>query len=100
MVSDKAAFRLAGSRSVTCTVKLKGPGLVAVPDRTPLLERLTPAGKLPEWRLHVYGEMPPEAVSVARYGTPCAPVERVDVVIESVEVMVMLRFATPAWSVL
>ena len=47
---------------------------VGVPEITPLLERLNPAGRLPDVIDHVYPGVPPLADIVALYAVPlCAP---------------------------
>ncbi len=47
--------------SVTCTVKLEGVVVVGVPEITPELLKESPAGRLPEISVQVYGEVPPVA---------------------------------------
>ena len=51
--------------SVTFTVKEDEPLVVGVPLMTPAVLSERPAGKVPLLRLHVYGEVPPVAASVA-----------------------------------
>jgi hypothetical protein len=46
------------------TVKLNEPAAVGVPVSTPLEDKLSPPGKLPEIRDHVYGGVPPVAANV------------------------------------
>lgn len=59
------------AESATCTVKLKRPPAVGVPEMVPLLSKLSPAGKeLPEARLHVKGAIPPDSCKVALYALP------------------------------
>jgi hypothetical protein len=53
------------AESVTATVKLKVPVAVGVPEMTPLADRLSPVGSVPEESDQVYGGDPPLAVSVA-----------------------------------
>jgi hypothetical protein len=52
--------------SITCTRKPHVPAVVGVPEITPVLAFSdNPAGKLPEYMLHVYGAVPLIAASVA-----------------------------------
>ncbi len=41
-----------GWESATCTVKLEVPTAAGVPEMTPALLRVSPAGRLPELMLH------------------------------------------------
>lgn len=50
---------------VTCAVKLAEPVAEGVPEITPVLESVSPAGRLPETIDHIYGVVPPVAVNVA-----------------------------------
>ncbi len=43
----------------------EAPLAVGVPLMAPLVEKVNPAGKVPDARLQVYGEVPPVAVKVA-----------------------------------
>jgi hypothetical protein len=52
------AFVVLPAELVACTVKLKVPGIVGFPDITPALERLSPAGRLPDDMLQVMGVVP------------------------------------------
>ena len=68
MVTLRLVSAIAGRacESCTCTMKAEVPDAVGVPAIAPvLLFRVTPAGKLPEITLQVYGGMPPLAESVA-----------------------------------
>jgi len=56
--------------SVALMLKLNGPPAVAVPERTPALESVKPAGNVPEVTEYVYGDVPPDAVSVVVYAVP------------------------------
>src|SRR4029078_8696497 len=56
--------------SVALTVKVAVPAVVGVPDRAPVEDRVTPAGSVPEAMVHVYGPVPPVAVSVWLYAVP------------------------------
>ena len=69
--------------SVTLTVKLLVPAAVGVPDIVAPL-RLNPAGSDPLAIDHVYGAVPPLAVSVAAYAVPTVPLSSAVVVIFSV----------------
>src|SRR5512144_1166893 len=58
--------------SVAVTVKLAVPALVAVPVTAPLDPfRLRPAGKAPADTAYVIDPVPPEAVTLCAYATPC-----------------------------
>ena len=50
--------------SVTWTVKVKLPLLEGVPLTVPVWLKLTPTGRPPAVRAHVYGGVPPEAVRI------------------------------------
>lgn len=50
--------------SVAVIAKLDVPLAVGVPVITPALESVSPAGRLPEDNAHVYGAVPPVAVTV------------------------------------
>ena len=64
MVKSKATLVFALRLSATCTVKLKVPALVGVPFNVPVGLRASPSGNVPERTDQVYGDVPPEAVSV------------------------------------
>jgi hypothetical protein len=64
MVSDNAAVAEAEALSVTFTVKLADPAVLAVPDIVPASERLRPAGSDPLAIDQLYGGEPPDAPSV------------------------------------
>ena len=51
--------------SVTRTVKLDVPLAVGVPEITPPLESVSPAGSVPDASVQAYGDVPPPAASVA-----------------------------------
>ena len=70
MVSMAVAVAGVDSESVTSTVKLTLPEAVGVPLMVPPLESESPAGSDPEARLHLYGDVPPVADSVAEYALP------------------------------
>jgi hypothetical protein len=78
IVSDSGAEAdCAGdSLSVTLTVKLDVPLAVGVPEMTPPLERVSPAGRLPEASDHVYAAVPPVALRVVLYELPTMPAPR------------------------
>ena len=66
IVIDNARVATAPLLSVTCTVKLLVPAVVGVPLITPVaLLRVNPAGSVPTVILHIYGVLPPLAISVA-----------------------------------
>ena len=46
------------------TVKFDGPGVWGVPLRTPALDKLKPAGSVPEVTVQEYGVVPPVAANV------------------------------------
>jgi hypothetical protein len=67
MVIAKPAVAITGvpCESATCTTKFAVPGSVGVPDTTPVLPfNDSPAGRLPEVMLHVYGAKPPVAAKI------------------------------------
>ena len=53
------------SESATCTVKVEDPTVVGVPEIAPALLKVSPAGRLPDARVQVYGVTPPTAARVA-----------------------------------
>jgi hypothetical protein len=68
------AFCAGLSESVTLTVKEKVPGVVGVPEITPVEAlRASPGGREPALIAHVYGLFPSAAVSVAEYDVPTLP---------------------------
>jgi hypothetical protein len=67
--------------SVTFIVIDAVPAVVGVPEMTPLVLRVNPAGKVPETIVQVYGAVPPLAVSVWEYAAPTVPPVNVLVVI-------------------
>src|SRR5207253_880255 len=81
MVSESALVTEVGALSVTRTVKLLDPAVPGVPDMVPPAARLNPAGSVPLATVHVYGGVPPEAVSACEYATPTVPAGSDDVVI-------------------
>ena len=56
--------------SVTLTANVKEPAVVGVPESIPVLERLRPAGKIPEPRDQLYGAVPPDAANEVEYAVP------------------------------
>jgi hypothetical protein len=72
IVIDNAAVAETEALSVTLTVKLEGPAIVGVPEIV-LPDRLKPAGRDPLAIDHVYGGVPPVALSVCEYATPTVP---------------------------
>ena len=71
--------------SLTWTVKLLVPEVVGVPEIVPPVERVNPAGRVPDTTDHLYGGVPPVAASVALYATFCVPFGSDVVVIEGGE---------------
>jgi hypothetical protein len=51
--------------SETCTVMLAAPAVVGVPEMVPPVLRDSPAGRVPDLSVHVYGAVPPVAERVA-----------------------------------
>jgi hypothetical protein len=71
--------------SLTATVNVADPVAVGVPEMTPALESVRPAGKLPDASDHVYPGVPPVALSVVLYELPFLPTVRLVDVIDSPE---------------
>lgn len=67
--------------SVTLIVNVNEPAVVGLPESVPPVERLNPAGNMPEPRLQLYGVVPPLAASVVEYATLTCPAVSVEVVI-------------------
>ena len=62
-------------------MKLLVPVPVGVPEITPPVDSVSPAGKLePDTTVQLYGEVPPPAANVWLYATPCVPPGSGDVV--------------------
>jgi hypothetical protein len=59
-----AVWAVGVAESVTVTVKLKVPKAVGVPERTPPVLKVNPAGSAPDVIVHVYGAVPFAAVRV------------------------------------
>ena len=72
IVNDRAAVADADALSVTFTVKLDSPAAIGVPDIV-LPARLSPAGSDPLVTDHVYGGVPPVALSPCEYAAPTIP---------------------------
>jgi hypothetical protein len=81
IVSDSCAdaVNAGDALSVTATVKVALPLAVGVPEITPALESLRPAGKLPDASDHVYPGVPPDALRVVEYELPTIPAPRLRV---------------------
>jgi len=62
--SDCVSVSFGEDESATCTEKVEVAAVVGVPEMTPALLRLRPAGKLPEVTVQAYGVFPPVAASV------------------------------------
>ena len=68
--------------SVTVTVKLDAPVPVGVPEITPALDMVNPAGRFPALTDHVYPGVPPVALNVVLYELPVSAAPRlVDVIV-------------------
>lgn len=63
----------ADAASVTLKVTLGAPAAVGVPEMTPVLERVSPAGSDPESTVQVFAPLPPVASKVCEYGVPTTP---------------------------
>ena len=85
MIESALVFETVGdSESVTCTVKFVVPEAVGVPLMTPVEALMArPAGSEPTEIDHVYGVVPPVAVRVCEYATPCWPLGKEVELIES-----------------
>src|SRR5450432_3525753 len=59
--------------SLAWTVKVKVPGPVGIPERTPALESVSPLGRVPIVTVKVYGLLPPLAVMVWLYAAVVVP---------------------------
>ena len=79
MVNVRLAVADTDALSVTFTVKLDVPAAPGVPDMV-LPARLSPAGSDPLDTDHVYGAVPPVALSPCEYGVPTVPAGNDDVV--------------------
>ena len=83
-VMDSAWLKVAEALSVTCTVKLKLPAVVGVPEMVPAVLSVRPPGRDPELvpTENVYVPTPPDAASACEYGEPTVPEgsEEVDIV--------------------
>lgn len=80
IASDRAALADADMLSVTLTVKLDEPVAVGVPLIIPAA-RLNPGGSDPLATDHVYGGLPPVALTACEYAVPAVPAGNEDVVI-------------------
>jgi len=68
--------------SVTVRVKLAVAVLVGMPEITPLdAASVSPAGKDPKVIAHVYGAVPPAAMSDVLYAAPLVPLDNDDAVV-------------------
>ena len=56
--------------SATCTVKLKFPPAVGIPEIDPSAFTSSPGGRVPPLKVQLYGVIPPDACSVALYAVP------------------------------
>ena len=64
IVMEKSFVDEALLAPVTRTVKLELPAVVGIPSRTPVADRLRPAGSVPADTDQLYGLVPPVAASV------------------------------------
>lgn len=70
IVREKLAEEISLAGSVTCTVKVKVPDALGVPERTPVLELMVSQEGWPVM-LHMYPvPLPPLAANVVLYATP------------------------------
>lgn len=91
--SDRAAVAKADMLSVTRRVKLDEPATMGVPLMIPP-ERLNPAGSEPLARDHVYGGVPPVALTGCAYPAPVVPNGSEEVVmVNAGELMTMVSAA-------
>src|SRR3954467_4228170 len=72
VASEKALVADNDPVSVTRMVKLADPTVVGVPDIIPCA-RLNPGGSDPLAKDHVYGGVPPDALSPCEYAVPTVP---------------------------
>ena len=92
IVKENGLLVLACVASVTSTVNVAVVAAVGVPLRTPPEERLRFAGSVPAVINQLYGDTPPEAVSVCEYATPVTAAGKGElVVIESGAVIVSVK---------
>jgi len=82
IVSERDALADADTLSVTFTVKLAEPAAVGVPLMTPSTS-VNPAGSDPLATDHVYGGVPPVALTACEYVFPAVPGGNKDVLILS-----------------
>jgi hypothetical protein len=83
-VRDWLATDGVASESVAETVKLNVPLCEGVPASAPeFVFSVTPEGRVPEARLHLYGACPPVAVNVVEYTVPELALGRLVVVIDN-----------------
>ena len=87
IVSDAVA--VCNALSVARTVKVLDPAAVGVPAMVAPVS-VSPAGKVPLARDHVYGAVPPEAVSDCEYAVPTTPLDNEDVVTVSVAAVMVI----------
>jgi len=93
-VSDSAFDAVTALLSVTCTVNVAVPGTDGVPLITPVVAaRLSPCGNVPCVMVQVTGVAPPDWASVAEYGVPALPFDKLVVVITGLDLMVSSRIA-------
>src|SRR5215470_9129944 len=95
VIESALVFATAGdSESVTCTVKFVVPEAVGVALFTQVEALMArPAGSEPTEIDHVYGVVPPVAVKVCEYATPCWPFDNEPVVIASPAAAIVIESA-------
>ena len=62
--SDSVFVVMPFALSATCTAKVNKPAAVGVPLKTPALLKVSPPGRPPLFKVHVYGAVPLEAENV------------------------------------
>ena len=80
-VAARVAVCAGDPESVTVTVKELVPAVVGVPDKTPAVLKVRPAGSVPVDTVQLKGAVPPDAVRVRLYAVLTAPGVRGEVVV-------------------
>ena len=78
---ERLRLAIWAAASVTLTVNVEVPVPVGVPEITPPVLIVSPAGSEPAVMLNVYGRTPPVAAMLAEYAEFCVPLFNEDVVI-------------------
>jgi len=76
------------------TVKLKLPGTVGIPERSPAAERVIPPGRLPSVTAYVNGPVPPADEMDWEYAVPVVPFGRVGGVTVIVPQTILIEYAS------